>query len=203
MIRRSASVLAPCLAGLLAAGCGGFLPRTKPSTFYVLNATAERGAGPALPVALGIGPVELPAYLDRPQVVTRLGTNQLDLSESRRWAEPLQKNVVDVLLLNLARELGTDRVTAFPFAMGLPRDYDVTVQFLRFEATASGEVRLEAYVRLLDGRSGAELKASPVSYTRSVPPDDVAAATAALSDAVGELSSDVAAVIRALHAARS
>ena len=202
MSRRIAACLLLCVTWLVAGGCGGFLPRSKPSTFYVLNATADHGAGPALPVALGIGPVVLPAYLDRPQIVTRQGSNQLDLSETQRWAEPLQKNVVDVLLLNLARQLGTDRVTAFPFALGLPRDYDITVQFLRFETTASGEVLVQAYVTLLDGKTAAALKASPVSYSRTVAAGDTTAATAAMSDALGELSVDVAATIRALHATR-
>jgi len=67
---------------------------TEPSRFYILHslsgseaetqiAAAENG------VAIGIGPIELPEYLDRPQIVTRLSKNELQLAEFDQWVEPL------------------------------------------------------------------------------------------------------------------
>src|SRR5215510_6709686 len=76
---------------------------SMPSRFYILNtlpaqvpaAAAERG-----PV-IGVGPITMPKYLDRPEIVTRASQNQLTFGQFDRWAEPLQDNVFRVLAENL------------------------------------------------------------------------------------------------------
>src|SRR5262245_66066254 len=87
---------------------------STPSRFYILNAltasdTMAATAGEQGPV-IGVGPIMLPKYLDRPQIVTRASRNQLTLGEFDRWAEPLQDNVTSVLAENLARLIPTDPV---------------------------------------------------------------------------------------------
>ena len=79
---------------------------STPSRFYVLSSlsaseTIAATAATQGPV-IGVGPITLPKYLDRPQIVTRAGSNQLALAEFDRWAEPLQDNVARVLAENLA-----------------------------------------------------------------------------------------------------
>ncbi len=186
----------------LGLGCAVLFSRSDPSSFYVLSESTERDAREPVPVALGVGPVLLPSYLDRPQIATRSGTNAISYSETQRWATPLQKNVVGVLTVNLARQLHTDRITSFPFALGLPRDYDANVQFLNFESADTGVVTVHAYYRIVDGRTGEEIRARGVTFTRSAPPGDYAAAAAALSDALGELSVEIAEQVRQIYAAR-
>lgn len=184
------------------AGCAAFLPRSAPSSFYVLSESAERDSQEPVPVALGVGPVLLPSYLDRPQIATRSGANAISYSETERWATPLQKNVVAVLMVNLARQLHTDRITSFPYALGLPRDYETNVQFLNFEAADTGVVTVHAYYRIVDGRTGEEIRARGVTFTRSAAPGDYAAAAAALSDALAELSVEIATQVRQIYGAR-
>ncbi|CAG1002708.1 hypothetical protein MYXO_03150 [Myxococcaceae bacterium] len=202
MLRRTPIVFLAWFAAV-ASGCAGFFPRTDPPSFYVLSASHDVATGPPLDVAVGVGPIELPAYLDRPQFVTRKGPNQLDLAENERWASPLQKAATNALLLNLARQLGTDRVSSFPYALGLPRDYDASVQFLRFEASASGEVFVDAYWWILDPKTGTPLAARLSSLSRSAAAGDAAAAAAALSSALSDLSTEMAAAIREIHARRA
>ena len=203
MPRRCAVAFLLALAGLAAAGCAGFLPRTDPANFYVLSASPELGAGPPLLIALGVGPVLIPDYVDRPQIVTRVAPNQLDLSESRRWAGPLQKRVTELMLLNLSRQLGTDRATAFPFAMGLPRELDAVINLTRFEVGADGVVRVDAYWWIRDSRTSATLRAGDFSDARTVLAGDYAAAAAAMSAALADLSVQMATAIREVHARRS
>ena len=84
---------------VLVAACLG--PRSDPSAFYLLNATVAPVQAPALPVVLGVGPVTLPGYLDRPQLVVRVSENEIALAESDRWAERLDDNVVRILQADL------------------------------------------------------------------------------------------------------
>jgi uncharacterized lipoprotein YmbA len=202
MQRALVSVVLLCALALAASGCAAFLPRTVPSQFFVLDADTEPAAATPLPIALGVGPIQIPGYLDRPQIATRTGANEIGYSETHRWATPLQQGVTNVLLADLGARLHTDRLSAFPFALAAPRDFDVTVDFLHFEGTASGTLELEAVWRVLDGRSGAELVVKRASLSRSVAVGDFAAGVAALSEGLRELSDQIAAALREAYARR-
>src|SRR5437879_2194311 len=87
-----------CATGALAialTGCGPILaPRADPAKFYLLTPTADPPSVQTAAVqssaggfTLGLGPVKLPPYLDRPEVVTRSAPNRLDLSKTDRWGE--------------------------------------------------------------------------------------------------------------------
>jgi len=194
-------VLQIATVALAVSGCTSLLPKAPPSSFYVLSATAEPGAA-SVPIAIGVGPVQLPGYTDRPQIAVRTGPNSIDFSETQRWAMPLQQAVANVLMIDLGRRLGSDRIMAFPFALGLPRDYDVSVDFLHFEPVASGQVLVEALWRIQSPASGDELVVRRASFSRAVAPKDFAAASAALSDALGELAAEIAVALQQAHAAR-
>ena len=123
------------LIALLVAGCGS----SPPTNFYVLNDVApDSTAGTASMISVGVGSVRLPAYADRPQIVTRQSSTDLQLAEFHQWAEPLQDSIVRVLKDNLAKLLSTDHVFAFP-SMAQPR-YQVSVDVARFDAEAQDAV---------------------------------------------------------------
>ena len=203
MKRRSfgTAVLGIATVALAVSGCTSLLPKSPPPSFYVLSATAEPGAA-TVPIAIGVGPVQLPGYTDRPQIAVRTGPNAIDVSETQRWATPLQQAVANVLMIDLGLRLGTDRITAFPFALGLPRDYDVSVDFFHFEPVSSGQVLVEALWRIQRSATGDELVVRRSSFSRPVAPKDFAAASAALSDALGELAVEIATALQQVHAAR-
>lgn len=199
---RHAAVWAFFLLSLGAAGCTGFLPRTAPSSFYVLHEVRHAPPSAPLPIALGVGPVQLPAYLDRPEIATRASATEIKYAATHRWASNLQPAVTSVLMINLGNRIGSDRITAFPFELGLPRDYDVTVDFFRFEPTATGQILIEGLWRIRDSRTGEERVVRRMDLSRGAPPGDYAAAVGALSDALAELADDVAGALRDLHARR-
>ena len=77
--------LAFALIAMTLAGCAG----TEPSNYYLLSAlpapeTPIR-ATPSDQLAVGVGPVTLPMYLDRPQLVTRASPNRLDLAAFNKF----------------------------------------------------------------------------------------------------------------------
>ncbi|HVN63522.1 MAG TPA: ABC-type transport auxiliary lipoprotein family protein, partial [Candidatus Binataceae bacterium] len=89
MNRKIGHALSLLAAGALActiAGCSSLLaPRPDPTKFYVLTPASETTApapqSSAGEFVLGLGPIKLPAYLDRAEVVTRAVPNRLDLSK--------------------------------------------------------------------------------------------------------------------------
>lgn len=139
-LRGSWLVLLGC--ALLLAGCA----RTAPVSYYQLSALEVTRPSPATAEAgkmvLGIGPVRLAEYLDRPQMVTRMTANRLQLAASHRWAEPLSENIPRVLGENLSALLGTDSILLHPWPASRTTDYQLLVEVLHFENESDGAARL-------------------------------------------------------------
>ena len=125
------------MVGLLT-GCTGTTP---PAVYYTLSpmeaAPSTGASGATTNLAVGIGPVKFPDELDRASVVTRSGSNRLEVNEFRRWGGSLEKNVIRVMEENLALLLKTDQVMARPW-----------------ERYFQPDVRLAMDVRQFDGRLG-------------------------------------------------
>ena len=170
---------------------------SQPSNYYMLSAipTPESPVQPASSdqLAVGIGPVSLPGYLDRPQLVTRASANRLDLSEFNRWAEPLQDMFSRTLAENLSAMVGTDLVYVLPQRHIPELDYVVAVEVLRFDRSANGEVELLARWSVLMGNESATLVARKALIVEPVVPSDSPEATiVAMSGAVESLSREIA-----------
>src|SRR5258708_22061623 len=130
----------------LAAGFFVFLmgcASTPEPRFYALSATpAPSSASSALSVS--VGPVSVPAALDRPQIVVSTSPNQVRLDELNRWAAPLQDNLAEVIAQNLLGLLGTPRVSAFPKMPAADAQYRVAVEVQRFESAPGTAAVLDA-----------------------------------------------------------
>ena len=188
---------AALVAGLLLAGCA----QSQPTRFYtlssVLAAPGETGAGADQDLAIGIGAVTLPEYLNRPQLVTRSGSNRVALSDFDNWIEPLQGLVARTLAENLALLLDTDDVLTLPQRRPFRPDYQVEVEITRFDADAAGNAVLDARWWVLGARAETELHSARTTLVEPVPGGDRTAAVAALSRALGGLSREIADVIAA------
>jgi uncharacterized protein len=111
-------------------GCAKGLP----SDFYILHATtSESLVGAERGVAVGVGPIELPAHLNRSQIVTRASDYQLDLSESHQWAEPLKDSVSRVIAVNLSNMLESNRVFVIPRRQKVSLDFQVSIDIAQFD----------------------------------------------------------------------
>ena len=141
-IHEKACLLISVLCLFIIAGCA-----TTPSpTYYQLEEPAssllggvERG------LAIGVELLNVAAYLDRPQIVTRVTDHKLELSESNMWAEPLKESIVRVIGVNLSNMLDTNRVFRLPRRdKSIPLDFRVALTITRFDGTLGGEARLTA-----------------------------------------------------------
>ncbi len=137
---------------LMVSGCG----TTKPTHFYLLQAAdtaihQDRLAKDSFPFSLGVGPLSLPKYLDRPQIVMRASMHELSLAEFHKWAEPLKNRVLHVLAENLSDSLLIDEVVVFPWKRSQAPDYQVTFDVVQFDGMEDREVVLKVRWKLLGG----------------------------------------------------
>lgn len=126
---------------------GGCAASSQKSQFFVLTPIAKDSpqklnSSPEK-LSLGVGPFEFPSYLNRPNILNRVGANQVQLSEFHRWAEPLEENFSRVLAENLSILLSTDQVSVFPWKGATPIGYQVTVTVTKFHGELGGDSVLE------------------------------------------------------------
>jgi uncharacterized lipoprotein YmbA len=188
---------------------------TSPTRFYVLSTIADKPAEAPANVAVGVGPINLPQYLDRPQIVTRLSLNQLVVGEFDQWGGQLDDSFARTLAGNLSVLLQTDRVQLYPWKDEESLDYAVTVDVINFEQDVDGSSLLDVYWSLVEAKTGRLKQRRHASYrepggtpiteaqarnqggllgdNKQRPYDSV---VAAMSRNLGALSRDIAKVIQ-------
>jgi uncharacterized protein len=172
-----------------------------PSRFYMLNPLTASET--VLPMAaargpvVGVGPISVPKYLDRPQIVTRASRNQLDLGEFDRWAEPLQDNILRVLAQNLMLLIPTDHILLRDWPRSASLDYQVMVEVLHFDGWFGGGSILVALWSILDAAER-PLMSQRASLNVPVGGRDYEAIVMAMNQMVDTLSRDLAAAIQRL-----
>ena len=184
---------------IMLVAAGGCVP-TRLSRFYLLTPMIEaaKASQPAdRDLAVGLTSIDLPQYLDRPQIASRASDNQLNLAEFDRWAEPLRKNFTRVLDENLSFLLSTDHVVVYPKKHVTKVDYFVTVDVIRFDGSPFGGASLTARWMILDGNSRRVLEMNKSSYVQPVGANTYDALAAALSRTLEQFSRDLAAAIEA------
>ncbi len=136
-------------AALLAvAGCA----TSPPPTFYQLTQSASTQlSGLERGIAIGVGPVNVAPYLDRPQVVIRGMGHTLELSEFNRWVEPLTDSIPRVIIINMSNMLESTRVFKIPRRnKAIPLEFRIEIDIARFDGVLGGDALLVARWTLYD-----------------------------------------------------
>lgn len=194
------SLLPPIALGLalVFSGCGALTPQADPTRYFVLD-TTSRGRLGSSKLAVGIGPITLPGYLDHKEIVTAGPSHDLILAPYHVWAEPLEKALTRAVARNISLLLGSPAIVPFPDT-DMRQDYKAGIVIRRFEMGADGQVRLDASYAIEgapgSGRTGfARSRSITVGVAR---PDDYSSIVEAMSRATGELSNSLARDLLAL-----
>jgi uncharacterized lipoprotein YmbA len=194
-MRRLNALLIPAATLMLASGCSS----TPPSHFYTLSAATTPAAATSK-LSVAVGPVSVPAQVDRPQFVVSIGPNQVQLDEFNRWAAPLQDSITRVVAENLVAMLGSPYITLSPQNLSEDTAYRVAIEVQGFESAPGEAASLDAVWtvrRMQDGKS--ETGRSTIREPVKAKGYDVLAA--AHSSAIAQMSQDIAGAVRKLELA--
>jgi hypothetical protein len=178
---------------LCLSACAG---KSAPSKFYVLSPLPKSKQGALDGLAIGVFPVAMPDYLDRPQIVTRISENEIKLDEFSRWAGPLEENFYTVLVENLATLLNTDKIVKTLQNPGIPVTLQVGIEVVQFDGTLGGDVVLIAKWGLYAEEGKKLLLAKRSSITEPTGAPSYEALVAAQSRALATLSREIAEAIK-------
>lgn len=196
MRRRSKTLILKALLPIILTACASASP---PARFYMIDPDPIGAAG-SIELGdawVGVGPINTPDYLDRPQMVTRGEGNRIVIHEFDRWAQPVQGRVLDVLMENIVSLSDSNRVAPFPWPAAFRPDRRVMGEIVAFEAGPTGEVVLRVrwllQVRAEDGDGDGEIgsKVYVQEYREPAPAGDFGAMAAAMSRALGRWSEDI------------
>jgi len=194
-----ACVLALCGVTLFVlSGCLG----SPPTQLYLVPPlTSPDPAPPASAgqrdLTLGVGPVTVPPYLDRPQLVTRTSRAKLVLADLDQWAAPLHDTIARVLAENLSLLIPTERVVLAPWSRTIDPEYQVTVEVLQFDRSPGGEVVLAARWSLLD-RDGKARVLRTSRLSQATGGTDYEAMVTAMGRTLEALAQDIATTLQSI-----
>jgi len=181
------------VAAMMLTACG----RTPPAKFYVLQPVELSFPGRSLPrdVALAVGPVAIPADIDRAEIVTRDAGNEVSFSEYHRWAGPLPKSIASVMAQNIGTLLATERVTPFNRENIFQPTHRVVISINRYDSQLSKEFLLDATwsIKALSGHKLLLVKNSIIR--ESLASSTYEGLVAAQSKALAALSQKIAAAL--------
>lgn len=179
----------------------GACATTPTASFFALDAGEVAPRGTALTRVLALGPIDLPEYLDRPQIVSRAGGNRLIVDEFNRWGGRLDQEIGRELTRWLGQRLGTRQVYAYPSRIAARIDYRVALEVRRFDGVLGGDVELDVTWAIIDESTAAVARTGHSAYrlTAASPGYDVYADV--LGRLLARLGEDIATALQTLPAA--
>jgi len=134
------------LFGLVVAGCAG---KSAPTQFYMLgpvmsDEVESHPANSTSTVYITLDTVEIPEYLNRPQIVTHVDRAEYQIDEFHRWMEPLQDNLTRVIANHLSVLLNPKGIDILYTARPVKTNYTIVVQILRMEGKLGKVMFLDA-----------------------------------------------------------
>lgn len=197
---RLARPLSTLVAAAWLTGCGALDPRPDTARYFLLRPLAEPPAtAPLDDLVLGVGPITLPDYLDRNEMLDVVGPYEMRYSAQNRWIEPLGDQLRRTISDNLNLLLRPDAVLAFPWYASDAVGLHVEITFDAMPPDDTGGWRGSARWVLREGGPGTALERNDFVFDLgggSGPPEETARE---LSDEMSRLSAEIAEAIRRHH----
>jgi uncharacterized lipoprotein YmbA len=182
------------------------VPRSPAPRFYTLQPIKE-AQGSALTAAaylkdmvIGIGPVTLPEYFNRPQIVTRNKDNTIEFAQFHRWAEPLDEAIARVIAKNFSPLLPATNVEIYPWNSVIPVRYQVVIEVIELDCRLDSDVTLLIQWSILDAQEKKVLLTRRSEYRKPVGTGDYPGVVQAMSVIYDALSREIAQALTDLAA---
>ena len=171
--------------------------------YYTLNPFSEMQPDISQAVsvdtlAIGVGPVEFPKFLNRPQIVTRKSQNRVEVSEFHRWASSLQGDFLRVLAKNISILLPMSRVAVYPWKDQFSPTHRIKLSVEQFDGQFGKHVILDVTWSVAKQKDDNDPVVRNSLIKEPVSTEDYEAIVAAKSRAIAVLSQEIVSVIKTI-----
>lgn len=190
-----------CLILALALGGCIAISNSPSPRFYALQAVdasqaSEKFNVPAS-VIIGIGPVKVPEYQNRPQIVTQDTNNLITFAQFDRWGEPLEFALLRLISANLSVMLPDATLEISPWNLSIPVKYQVIMDVVRLESRLDRDLSFTVQWSVIDFENKKMVLTKRSEFSQPIEPHNYSGLAKTLSMECALLSSEIA---RALSA---
>ena len=185
---RRVGLILTALLGLSA--CGGSAQK-----YYQLSSDGAAPTG-TNGLSVGVGPVSLPGYVDRAELVFQSGPNEFQVPADAHWTGGLKENISRVLAANLGRRLHSGNVLSFPWNPGAKLRYQIAVDVSQFHAISGQGAVLEVSWRVLSSDGTTTIRRGNGAFHEQIVGDGYGAVVTAENNLLGQLADSMSASLR-------
>jgi uncharacterized lipoprotein YmbA len=192
---KSCAVMSGVCLALALSGCISVSNSPTPR-FYVLQSVYEGQASKKINIAsdvlIGIGPVKIPEYQDRPHMVTQGKDKMLTFAQFDRWGESLDLGVARLIGEDLAVMLPGAKFTVYPWDSFIPVKYQVVVEIVQLDSELDKDLFLVAQWLIIDARKTKTMIIKRSEFRQPIIPQNYSGLAKTLSAACASLSGEIA-----------
>jgi len=193
--------LSLCAACLILSGCIS-IPTSPTPRFYALSAVNGNRVSKKIEIAsgliIGVGPVKIPEYLDRPQMVTISQEKMLKFDEFDRWGESLDLGIARLIREDLTAMLPEANITMYPWNPLIAVKYQVVPELVQMDSQLDGDMHLIVQWSVIDLQNSKTVIIKRFDYRAIIVPQNYSGLAKALSSSCAALSSQIAQELAAL-----
>jgi len=179
---------------LLIAGCSG----TASTQYYVLGSIKPSGQSAQLAAIPDmVIQVDIPPYLNRPDMVYRQSDNQLHIDEYHQWGGHLRDNIANTLAQNLSARLTSGHISVAPALHVSEKTWMLYVRIRAFERMPDGRVHLSVYWQLMTDGNTMDARSEDFIGAHVLADHDYDSMAADMSMLLAQFSDHIADVVRA------
>lgn len=191
-----------CLILVLALGGCVAMSNSPTPRFYALQALDESYAGEKFnipsSVIIGIGPVKIPEYQTRPQIVTQDTNNLITFAQFDRWGETLDFALPRLLAANLSVILPGATLEISPWNLDIPVKYQVIMDVVRLESRLDKDLSFTVRWSVIDLGNRKMIFTKKSDFSQPIDPHDYSGLVKTLSMECASLSGEIAKVLSLL-----
>ncbi len=141
-------IISTIILCVVASSCS-IVGTSRPSQFYALDAVTTQKSNQENNLRLGVGPILIPGYINRPQMATKSASAELTYAEFARWAEPMDEMFTRTLTQNITINTGSNSIISYPWSSSANLNNELTAKIIKFENNTSGDALLIIQWQLL------------------------------------------------------
>ena len=171
------------------------IPTSRTPQFYTLSAAGDPASQKlkiASDVIIGVGPIKIPNYLDRPQIVTRDKNKMLQFAQFDRWGEALDTGLARLIREDLTIMLPQAKLTLYPWNPSIAVKYQVVVEIVQLDSELDQNMDLVVQWTIIDVQNSKALVIKRSEFHQPIIPQNYLGLTQMLSTACASLSSQIA-----------
>ena len=183
---------------LLLSGCISLpnSPISPTPRFYMLSAINETQVSKKInipaDVLIGVGPVKIPGYLDRPQMVTKDKEGVLKFDEFDRWGESLDRGLARLVREDLTGKLPGTKLVLYPWGSEVAVNYQVTLEVVKLDSEIDRDMSFVVQWTVIDVQNSKTVIIKSSVFHQPIIPQNYSGLAKTLSASCASLSHQIA-----------